>query len=165
MQNILSYEIISEVYQAKPITKLRLNITKLRCCNELNVLIVKYTCFNCLMYLFSISDIYEKVTKGIKPFLRPTIEEFDCPNDELAALIRRCWSEDPNERPDFQTLKSLIRKLNRSVWSHVRLSWYLIFPVHFDVTLICMSVCFQWYLSDNKSPLLMNRSNSNLVER
>ncbi|KAL8602399.1 Nitrogen permease regulator 2 [Nucella lapillus] len=59
-------------------------------------------------------EVYEKVTKGTKPVLRPTLEEFDCPSDELAGVIRRCWAEDPNDRPDFQTLKSLIRKLNRS---------------------------------------------------
>ncbi|XP_076448288.1 atrial natriuretic peptide receptor 1-like [Babylonia areolata] len=59
-------------------------------------------------------EMYEKVTKGTKPVLRPTLEEFDCPSDELAGVIRRCWAEDPAERPDFQTLKSLIRKLNRS---------------------------------------------------
>ncbi|KAL8621364.1 Nitrogen permease regulator 2 [Nucella lapillus] len=59
-------------------------------------------------------EVYDKVTKGTKPVLRPTLEEFDCPSDELAGVIRRCWAEDPNERPDFQTLKSLIRKLNRN---------------------------------------------------
>ncbi|KAK7476490.1 hypothetical protein BaRGS_00032238, partial [Batillaria attramentaria] len=58
-------------------------------------------------------EIYEKVKKGMKPYVRPTLEEFDCPSDELAGVIRRCWTEDPAERPDFQTLKSLIRKLNR----------------------------------------------------
>ena len=59
------------------------------------------------------AEVYEKVKKGTKPPLRPTLEEFDCPSDELAAVIRRCWAEDPAERPDFQSLKSQIRKLNR----------------------------------------------------
>lgn len=52
---------------------------------------------------------------GIKPYFRPTLEESDCPCDELAVVIRRCWAEDPMERPDFQALKSIIRKLNKWV--------------------------------------------------
>ncbi|XP_041349917.1 atrial natriuretic peptide receptor 1-like isoform X1 [Gigantopelta aegis] len=58
-------------------------------------------------------EIYEKVKNGLKPYFRPTLEDFDCPCDELAAVIRRCWAEDPVERPDFQGLKSIIRKLNK----------------------------------------------------
>ncbi|XP_061185413.1 atrial natriuretic peptide receptor 1-like isoform X7 [Saccostrea echinata] len=59
------------------------------------------------------SEIYEKVKNGIKPYFRPSLEECDCPCDELADVIRRCWAEDPMERPDFQALKSIIRKLNK----------------------------------------------------
>ncbi|XP_013400521.1 atrial natriuretic peptide receptor 1 [Lingula anatina] len=58
-------------------------------------------------------DIYMKVKNGQKPFFRPTLGDEMCPNDELAQLIRRCWAEDPIERPDFHSLKTAIRKLNR----------------------------------------------------
>ncbi|KAK6184965.1 hypothetical protein SNE40_007304 [Patella caerulea] len=58
-------------------------------------------------------DILPKVKNGMKPYFRPTLEDFDCPCDELAGVIRRCWSEDPTERPDFQSLKNIIRKLNK----------------------------------------------------
>ncbi|CAG5131906.1 unnamed protein product, partial [Candidula unifasciata] len=64
-------------------------------------------------YDLSPQEIYQKVKLGMKPYFRPTLEEFDCPCDELAGVIRRCWSEDPADRPDFQALKSIIRKLNR----------------------------------------------------
>ncbi|XP_069101884.1 atrial natriuretic peptide receptor 1-like isoform X2 [Argopecten irradians] len=57
--------------------------------------------------------IHQKVKNGLKPYFRPTLEEADCPCDELAEVIRKCWSEDPMERPDFQALKSIIRKLNK----------------------------------------------------
>ncbi|XP_021375586.1 atrial natriuretic peptide receptor 1-like isoform X2 [Mizuhopecten yessoensis] len=57
--------------------------------------------------------IHQKVKNGLKPYFRPTLEEADCPCDELAEVIRKCWSEDPMERPDFQALKSTIRKLNK----------------------------------------------------
>ncbi|XP_069101885.1 atrial natriuretic peptide receptor 1-like isoform X3 [Argopecten irradians] len=58
-------------------------------------------------------EIHQKVKNGLKPYFRPTLEEADCPCDELAEVIRKCWSEDPMERPDFQALKSIIRKLNK----------------------------------------------------
>ncbi|GFO01219.1 guanylate cyclase [Plakobranchus ocellatus] len=72
---------------------------------------------NGVFYLqnFDISpqEIGEKVKNGMKPYFRPTMEAFDCPCDELAGVIKRCWAEDPVDRPDFQTLKGQIRKLNR----------------------------------------------------
>ncbi|XP_046576411.1 atrial natriuretic peptide receptor 1-like isoform X1 [Haliotis rubra] len=58
-------------------------------------------------------EILEKLKSGLRPYFRPTIEEFDCPCDELAEVIKRCWAEDPVERPDFQSLKTIIRKLNK----------------------------------------------------
>lgn len=62
-----------------------------------------------------ISEVVERVRDWQKPPFRPTLEEFDCPCDELAVVIRRCWAEDPMERPDFAALKSIIRKLNKYV--------------------------------------------------
>ncbi|GFO26482.1 guanylate cyclase [Plakobranchus ocellatus] len=58
-------------------------------------------------------EITDKLKKGMKPLFRPTLEEFDCPNDELAGVIRRCWAEEPVERPDFQSLRTMIKKLNK----------------------------------------------------
>ncbi|GFO01810.1 guanylate cyclase [Plakobranchus ocellatus] len=58
-------------------------------------------------------EITDKLKKGMKPLFRPTLEEFDCPNDELARVIRRCWAEEPAERPDFQALRTMIKKLNK----------------------------------------------------
>ncbi|GFR98924.1 guanylate cyclase [Elysia marginata] len=58
-------------------------------------------------------EITEKLKKSIRPLFRPTLEEFDCPNDELARVIRRCWAEEPSERPDFQALRTMIKKLNK----------------------------------------------------
>ncbi|XP_053387549.1 atrial natriuretic peptide receptor 1-like isoform X2 [Mercenaria mercenaria] len=58
-------------------------------------------------------EVVERVRDWQKPPFRPTLEEFDCPCDELAVVIRRCWAEDPMERPDFAALKSIIRKLNK----------------------------------------------------
>ncbi|XP_055883418.1 atrial natriuretic peptide receptor 1-like isoform X3 [Biomphalaria glabrata] len=62
---------------------------------------------------FTPKEIIEKVKNAIKPHFRPTMETFDCPTDELAGVIKKCWAEDPADRPDFQMLKGQIRKLNR----------------------------------------------------
>ncbi|OQV25922.1 Atrial natriuretic peptide receptor 1 [Hypsibius exemplaris] len=45
------------------------------------------------------------------PF-RPTLES-SAADELLIVLIEKCWSEDPNIRPDFPTLRNYIRKLNR----------------------------------------------------
>ncbi|PVD36191.1 hypothetical protein C0Q70_03166, partial [Pomacea canaliculata] len=58
-------------------------------------------------------EICDKVRDGVKPYFRPTLENYDCPCDELAGVIRRCWAEDPAERPDFQALRTLIKRLNK----------------------------------------------------
>uniref|UniRef100_A0A9J8A9X3 Guanylate cyclase n=1 Tax=Cyprinus carpio carpio TaxID=630221 RepID=A0A9J8A9X3_CYPCA len=50
--------------------------------------------------------IIERVAEGRWPYLRPLL----CPqshSDELGQLMQRCWSEDINERPDFNQIKVL----------------------------------------------------------
>ena len=63
-----------------------------------------------------ILEIYDNVRRGLKPSYRPTLtDQFDeepC-SDELLNLVRKCWSEDPYERPDFQSLKSPIKIINK----------------------------------------------------
>ncbi|XP_042913598.1 atrial natriuretic peptide receptor 1 [Parasteatoda tepidariorum] len=57
-------------------------------------------------------EIIENVTYGMKPPYRPVLELENC-DDGMIQVIKRCWSEEPVDRPDFQTLKSIIRKLNK----------------------------------------------------
>ena len=61
------------------------------------------------------SEIYMKVVHPAlhQSYFRPFLESIDCPCDELADVIKSCWAEDPSDRPDFPTLKSVIRKLNK----------------------------------------------------
>ena len=40
-------------------------------------------------------------------------DQTECCSEELATLIRRCWNEDPGDRPDVQAIKSHIRKINK----------------------------------------------------
>ena len=47
-----------------------------------------------------------------KPVLRPTVDD-DLVDEEVVQMMKRCWVEDPNERPDFPVLKATIRRLNK----------------------------------------------------
>uniref|UniRef100_A0A8D3BQM7 Guanylate cyclase n=1 Tax=Scophthalmus maximus TaxID=52904 RepID=A0A8D3BQM7_SCOMX len=54
-------------------------------------------------------EIFQAVARGDAPPLRPSL----CchsHSEELGVLMQRCWSEEPSERPDFGTIKILLRK-------------------------------------------------------
>lgn len=60
-------------------------------------------------------EIVDKVangplTTGCSPF-RPAIE--DCTIDDIKVLMEACWNECESTRPDFRTLKTTIRKINK----------------------------------------------------
>ncbi|KAI2652670.1 Atrial natriuretic peptide receptor 1 [Labeo rohita] len=64
------------------------------------------------------AEIIERVAEGRWPYLRPLL----CPqshSEELGQLMQRCWSEDVNERPDFNQIKVLLRKNNRGYGSNI----------------------------------------------
>ncbi|EFX72574.1 hypothetical protein DAPPUDRAFT_201000 [Daphnia pulex] len=53
-----------------------------------------------------------KVNQVNKPAFRPAIDD-DLGDEEVVQMMKRCWVEDPNERPDFPVLKATIRRLNK----------------------------------------------------
>lgn len=61
--------------------------------------------------IFCVSEIVEGVRNSQK-CLRPNMTEISC-EEEVGNLMKRCWTEDPADRPDFTTLKAAIRKLNK----------------------------------------------------
>jgi len=72
-------------------------------------------------------EIYEYVVKAgdgggqtsSSGVFRPTL--LDCKqdvhgcSDQLASLVRRCWSEDVVERPDFSTVKTTVKRISKFV--------------------------------------------------
>lgn len=44
--------------------------------------------------------------------LRPTIELGEC-TSEIEQLMKRCWLEDPTERPDFADIRQIMRRINK----------------------------------------------------
>lgn len=58
--------------------------------------------------------VLEIIETVIASGLRPnTSHHRSCEVDEATELMRRCWAEDPAERPDFAHLKGAIRRLNK----------------------------------------------------
>jgi atrial natriuretic peptide receptor B len=55
-------------------------------------------------------EIVESVKSG--SLLRPTIEAGEC-NIEIGQLMKRCWFEDPTERPDFTDIRQVMRRINK----------------------------------------------------
>lgn len=42
------------------------------------------------------------------PPFRPAIGRRDCPED-LIELMERCWSDNPDDRPTFETIRGIVR--------------------------------------------------------
>ncbi|KAL0269377.1 UNVERIFIED_CONTAM: hypothetical protein PYX00_007132 [Menopon gallinae] len=60
--------------------------------------------------------IIENVKNGQKPSFRPIVDDLyreDPSSREVISLMKRCWGEEPADRPDFTALKSHISKLNK----------------------------------------------------
>ncbi|CAG0896461.1 unnamed protein product, partial [Cyprideis torosa] len=61
-------------------------------------------------------EIVERLKNGSsKNLFRPSIDE-DV-DEEVISFMKRCWAEEPLERPDFQMLKGIIRRLNKTTQS------------------------------------------------
>ena len=58
------------------------------------------------------SEIVQAVLQDSVPPLRPSLC-FHSHSEELGVLMQRCWSEEPGERPDFNTIKILLSKQHR----------------------------------------------------
>ncbi|TMS01387.1 Atrial natriuretic peptide receptor 1 [Larimichthys crocea] len=59
-------------------------------------------------------EIVQVVQQGGAPPLRPSLC-FHSHSEDLGVLMQRCWSEEPSDRPDFNTIKILLRKQHSSV--------------------------------------------------
>ena len=68
------------------------------------------------VFVLGLAEIVEQVKNGQlqKPVLRPNVDD-DQADEEVVQMMKRCWVEDPNERPDFPVLKATIRRLNKYI--------------------------------------------------
>ncbi|RWS28371.1 atrial natriuretic peptide receptor 1-like protein, partial [Leptotrombidium deliense] len=49
--------------------------------------------------------------EGTTPPFRPEISRNDCPSD-LLDLVHQCWEEDPQKRPSFPAIRSILKRTN-----------------------------------------------------
>ncbi|KAM6903929.1 atrial natriuretic peptide receptor 1-like isoform 1-T2 [Lycodopsis pacificus] len=63
-------------------------------------------------------EIVEAVRHGGAPPLRPSLCVHSH-SEDLGVLMQRCWSEGPHERPDFNSVKILLRKQHRGYGSNI----------------------------------------------
>ena len=90
-----------------------------------------------LCFCFIYAEICGYVEDAVMwPKFRPTL--LDIQNDsegcsvELAALVRRCWSEDLLERPDFSSIKNSLKRIDKLV---LRMSlWYTLYIILSSLT-------------------------------
>nr|XP_006819997.1 PREDICTED: atrial natriuretic peptide receptor 1-like [Saccoglossus kowalevskii] len=65
-------------------------------------------------------DIIERVTKLENPPYRPYLpHDIDASSAEVIPLVLKCWSEDPQERPDFTQIRKTAHILNKGRRAHI----------------------------------------------
>lgn len=69
------------------------------------------------------TEIVQKVLHSQRPHFRPSTDA-RLHGEDVAALMERCWAQEPAERPDFAQIKVFVRRFNRWVlgqlWEHCR---------------------------------------------
>jgi len=63
--------------------------------------------------VFCSVDVYRRVKDARQGAFRPTLLETD--DDDLVSMVKRCWAEDAGDRPEFSTIRGLIKRINRCV--------------------------------------------------
>lgn len=53
-------------------------------------------------------EIIARVASKETPAFRPAVSQRDCPED-LIELMEKCWSDNCDERPSFEAIRSTIR--------------------------------------------------------
>ncbi|KAF3704659.1 Heat-stable enterotoxin receptor [Channa argus] len=75
-----------------------------------NRMVVKITDFGCNTFL---SPDQEKLLRVVKSYFRPDLN-FEMASEkeaEIYTLIRSCWDEDPEKRPDFKKVENFLGKI------------------------------------------------------
>ena len=68
---------------------------------------------NSVTQVLNISEILDLVIKGEEPPFRPQLPKYEKGEEGMVELMRDCWKEDPNERPDTEDIKKRLKSLNK----------------------------------------------------
>ena len=58
---------------------------------------------------------YKEIFQQVKNGLRPSLESHIC-SKEINDLLKKCWSESINERPDFSLIRDITRRNTKFVF-------------------------------------------------
>lgn len=100
---------------AKQVTDIPGNLINLR--TFLKCLFTLSISSHATLFLAIISRI---IAHEVPPF-RPSIGSHDCPPD-LLELMEKCWADNPDDRPTFCTIRSMVRDIMKYVSSSVLIS-------------------------------------------
>lgn len=66
-----------------------------------------------LAFIYAV--IVDRVSAGTSPPLRPALPESDTEEVDgaMKALMKHCWTEQPNERPTFDEVSKMLRSINK----------------------------------------------------
>lgn len=56
-------------------------------------------------------DIVHRVKDAEFPPFRPTVTQLITGVEEIRELMKQCWVENPDERPDFHEIKKIMHKV------------------------------------------------------
>lgn len=65
----------------------------------------------CLLLFLKFVEIVNKVQTGEFPPFRPTVSELISGVEEMRELMKQCWEEHPDLRPDFHEIKKTMNKI------------------------------------------------------
>lgn len=74
----------------------------------LEEIIVRGGPFQAARQFLDCQDIISRVASRESPPFRPAVNKRDCPED-LLELMERCWSDNPEDRPSFESIRGTIR--------------------------------------------------------
>lgn len=66
--------------------------------------------------IYEPNEILDRLRMGTVPPFRPEVAPDEC-SKELLNLMHECWSESPNNRPDFIVMKPKLRKITQGISS------------------------------------------------
>ena len=59
------------------------------------------------------TEIVERVRRGARPAYRPKVVHEDPEDDKIVELMEVCWEEIAAFRPNFNTIKGLLKSLSK----------------------------------------------------
>lgn len=67
---------------------------------------------SCYGFVVAVSlEIVGRVLAGTNPLFRPPLPA-NMPYEDLHIVMKMCWKEIPDDRPDFSELRKLLKKLH-----------------------------------------------------